>query len=129
MISRTIIPITSQVDVTGIGNNETGLGDIVQSLFFSPKEAKNGLVWGVGPVLLLPTATSNPLGTDKWGLGPNALVLKIEGQWTYGVLANHIWSYAGNGPNDINATFFQPFVTYANKSGASFTVASENTQS
>lgn len=129
MISRTIIPITSQNDVTGKGSNETGLGDIVQSIFFSPKEAKNGLVWGVGPVLLLPTATHNKLGVDKWGVGPNVLILKLQGQWTYGALANHIWSFAGNGKNDINATFFQPFITYASKSGASLTLASENTQS
>lgn len=129
MISRTIIPVISQSDVTGNGNNETGLGDIVQSIFFSPKEAKNGLVWGVGPVFLLPTATHNALGGDKWGVGPNALVLKLQGQWTYGALANHIWSYAGNGASDISATFFQPFITYASKSGASLTLASENTQS
>ena len=129
MISRTIIPVISQSDVTGIGNNETELGDIVQSIFFSPKEVKNGLVWGIGPVLLVPTATHNSIGANKWGAGPNVLVLKLQGQWTYGALANHIWSYAGSGLNDINATFFQPFMTYANKSGASFTIASENTQS
>ena len=128
MISRTIIPATTQSDLTEIGSNQTGIGDITQSLFFSPKEVKNGLVWGVGPVLLLPTATNEALGLDKWSAGPNALILKIQGQWTYGALANHIWSYAGSGPNDINASFFQPFVTYATKTGASYTIASENTQ-
>ena len=44
MISRTIVPVISQSDVTAIGSNETGLGDIAQSIFFSPKEVKNGLV-------------------------------------------------------------------------------------
>ncbi len=129
MISRTIIPVISQSDVTGIGNNETGLGDIAQSIFFSPKEVKNGLVWGIGPIFLLPTATENALGANKWGIGPNALILKLKGQWTYGALVNHIWSYAGSGPNDINASFFQPFITYASKTGASISFASENTQS
>jgi hypothetical protein len=128
MISRTIAPIISQSDVTAIGSNETGLGDIVQSIFFSPKEVKNGLVWGVGPVLLVPTATDDALGIKKWGVGPNALVLKLQGQWTYGALVNHIWSYAGDGPYDVNATFFQPFATYASKTGASLTIAAENTQ-
>lgn len=128
MISRTIIPLISQSDVTAIDSNETGLGDIAQSIFFSPKEVKNGFVWGVGPVLLLPTATNDGLGLEKWGAGPNALVLKLKGQWTYGALANHIWSYAGSGFNDVNASFFQPFATYASKTGASFTIASENTQ-
>ena len=129
MISRTIIPVISQNDVSGIGNSETGLGDIAQSIFFSPVEVKNGLVWGIGPVLLLPTATDNVLGANKWAAGPNVLILKLEGQWTYGALVNHMWSYAGSGINDINATFFQPFITYASKTGASLTVASENTQS
>ena len=129
MITRTIIPIISQSDVTGPGNNETGLGDIAQSIFFSPKEVKNGLVWGVGPILLLPTATDNVLGAKKWGIGPNVLLLKLDDQLTYGALVNQLWSYAGKGPNDINAFFFQPFMTYATKSGASYTIASENTQS
>ncbi|MDP5081634.1 MAG: hypothetical protein NWP87_03185 [Winogradskyella sp.] len=128
MISRTIIPVISQSDVTGLGNTETGLGDIAQSIFFSPKEVKNGLVWGVGPVLLLPTATDDALGLKKWGAGPNGLILKLQGQWTYGALVNHIWSYAGSGLNDVDASFFQPFATYATKTGASYTIASENTQ-
>jgi len=129
MISRTIIPVISQSDVTAIGSNKSGLGDIFQSIFFSPKEVKNGLVWGLGPILLLPTATNDAFGAKKWGAGPNGLILKLKGQWTYGALVNHTWSYAGNGLNDINASFFQPFATYASKTGASVTVASENTQS
>jgi hypothetical protein len=129
MISRTIVPIISQNDVTGNGNSETGLGDIAQSIFFSPKEVKNGMVWGIGPIILLPTATNDFLGANKWGLGPNAVVLKLKGQWTYGALVNHVWSVGGSGNNDINATFFQPFMTYATKTGSSFSVASENTQS
>jgi hypothetical protein len=128
LISRTIAPIISQSDVTAIGSSETGLGDIVQSIFFSPKEVNNGLVWGVGPILLLPTATDDALGIKKWGAGPNALVLKLQGQWTYGALVNHLWSYAGDGLNDVDASFFQPFATYASKTGASLTIASENTQ-
>lgn len=129
MISRSIVPIISQNDVTGIGESEFGLGDILQSVFFSPKEVKNGFVWGLGPVFLLPTATDKVLGIDKWAIGPNGLILKLHGQWTYGALVNHMWSFAGEGLNDVNATFFQPFATYATKSGSSYTIASENTQS
>lgn len=129
LISRTIVPIIAQKDVFIDGQNQTGLGDIVQSVFFSPKEpTSGGLIWGLGPILLLPTATDNVLGANKWAAGPNAVFLKLQGQFTYGGLVNHMWSYAGNG-NDISATFIQPFVTYATPSGASYTVASENTQS
>lgn len=128
MISRTILPVISQNNITAKGSSQSGLGDIAQSIFFSPKEVRNGIVWGVGPVLLLPTATDVSLGFRKWGAGPNALILKLQGQWTYGALLNHLWSYAGEGAGDLNASFFQPFATYATKSGGSFTIASENTQ-
>ena len=128
MISRTIVPIISQSDVTAIGSNQTGMGDIAQSFFFSPKEVKNGIVWGVGPILLLPTATDDAIGINKWGAGPSALVLKLQGQWSYGALINHMWSYAGSGLNDVNASFFQPFVTYSTKKGASIAMATETTQ-
>lgn len=128
MISRTIVPIISQTDVSAVGESETGLGDIVQSVFFSPKKIKNGFVWGAGPVMLLPTATDDALGIQKWAAGPNALVLKLDGQWTYGALVNHMWSFAGSGLYDVNASFFQPFASYATKTGASYTIAAENTQ-
>ena len=129
IISRTIVPFITQSDVFYDGYQDTGLGDIVQSIFFSPKEpTEGGLVWGVGPVLLLPTATEEFLGGNVWGAGPNAVFLKLNGQITYGSLINHIWSYAGSG-NDISATFFQPFFTYATPAGVSYTIASENTQS
>jgi len=129
LISRTILPFVSQNDVFYDGSEETGLADIVQSFFFSPKEpTKGGLIWGAGPVFLLPTATEDFLGADKWGIGPNAVALKVDGQWTYGALANHIWSFAGSGDNDISATFLQPFLTLAKPGGVTYTLASENTQ-
>ncbi|MDH3321999.1 MAG: hypothetical protein OEM04_03360 [Flavobacteriaceae bacterium] len=130
LISRTIIPIISQSDVNANGKDASGLGDIVQSAFFSPKKpTKNGLIWGFGPIFLIPTASDDYLGADKWAIGPNAVFLKVNGPWTYGGLINHMWSFAGNGPNDINASFFQPFLTFATPQGASYTIASENTQS
>jgi hypothetical protein len=49
-------------------------------------------------------------GITKNGCWTSALVLKLNGQWTYGALANHIWSYAGSGFNDISASFVQPFL-------------------
>ena len=33
--------------------------------------------------------------------------------WTFGALANHLWSYAGDDDRaDVNQTFIQPFVSY-----------------
>ena len=129
MISRTILPLVYQSDISAKGESEFGLGDALQSIFFSPKKVNNGLVWGVGPVFLAPTATDDALGINKWAVGPNVLILKLQGQWTYGALVNHLWDVGGNGSTDINNTFFQPFATYATPEGASYTIASENTQS
>jgi len=97
VISRTIIPIVSQNDIAPGSGNQFGIGDTVQSLFFSPKQpGSSGIVWGVGPVFLLPTATDSRLGSEKWGLGPTVVALKQAGPWTIGGLANHIWSVAGD---------------------------------
>lgn len=114
LISRTILPIVDQQDIFPGAGDQFGLGDVVQSVFFSPKApTASGWIWGAGPVFLLPTATDDLLGADKWGLGPTGVALKQVGPWTYGGLANHIWSVAGDDDrSDINATFLQPFVTY-----------------
>lgn len=129
MISRTIVPVIGQNDVTGPGTSQFGLGDIVQSLFFSPKApSASGIVWGAGPVVLVPTATDQALGGGKWGVGPTAVVLKIAGPITYGALANHIWSFAGkDSRNDISASFVQPFFTYTTKKATTFSINSETT--
>lgn len=113
MISRTIVPLVRQDDLFPGAGSQHGLGDIVQSLFFSPSDPTNGLIWGVGPVFLLPTGTDPMLSGEKWGAGPTAIALKQKDGWTVGALVNHIWSYAGDGTrNDVNATFLQPFVSY-----------------
>lgn len=114
LISRTIVPLVDQNDFPAAARNESGLGDITASLFFSPKApTAGGWVWGAGPVLYLPTATEDVLGAEKWGIGPTAVALKQVGPWTVGLLANHIWSVAGKDErDDINATFLQPFLSY-----------------
>jgi hypothetical protein len=100
---------------------------VVQSLFFSPaKPTASGIVWGAGPVFLVPTATDQALGGGKWGVGPTGVILKIDGQFTYGALANHIWSIAGkDSRGDISATFLQPFLSYTTKSATTWTIQTE----
>lgn len=129
LISRTILPIVDQNDFPAPGSSEFGLGDTVQSAFFSPKQpTDSGWIWGAGPVLLLPTATEDVLGSEKWGIGPTAVVLKQTGPWTYGALANHIESFAGSGSRaDISATFMQPFLTYITESKTTIALNTEST--
>jgi hypothetical protein len=129
LISRTIVPLIDQEDVfTGAGN-QTGLGDITQSLFFSPKEpAAGGLIWGMGPVGQIPTATDDLLGSGKLSIGPTGVALTQRGPWTIGLLANHLWSVAGpDGRADVNGTFMQPFATYTTRDAWTFTLNTEST--
>jgi hypothetical protein len=129
LISRTILPIIDQSHFPGPGQSEFGLGDTVQSVFFSPKApTPGGWIWGAGPVFLLPTATDEQLGAEQWGVGPTAVALKQDGPWTYGGLINHVESFAGaSDRNDISATFVQPFLTYITSSKTTFVLNSEAT--
>lgn len=128
LISRTILPVVEQNNVVP-GSNQSGIGDVVQSLFFSPAApTESGLIWGVGPVLLLPTGSEPELSGRKWGLGPTGVLLKQSGPWTAGLLANHIWSVAGSDSrSDVSATFVQPFLSYTTKTAWSYTLNTEST--
>src|SRR5206468_7964292 len=121
--------VVAQDDIFPGAGSQTGIGDIVQSVFFSPKATTaSGWIWGAGPVLLLPTGSDDLLSAKKWGAGPTGVALKQQGPWTYGALANHIWSFAGNnGRPDISATFLQPFVTYTTPTAWSFMLNTEST--
>ena len=129
IITRTIMPLIDQEDIPVPGQGESGLGDIVASQFFSPKAlTATGWTWGVGPVWLLPTATDDSLGGEKWGIGPTAVALKQSGPWTYGMLFNHIWSFAGDDDRtDINSTFLQPFLAYVTRTRTTFSINTEST--
>lgn len=129
LISRTIVPLADQKDfVAGGALDESGVGDVLQSLFFSPKApTAGGWIWGVGPALLLPTASDKVLGSEKWALGPTAVVLKQESGWTVGVLGNHLWSVAGDDDrDDISATFVQPFLGYTTRTYTTFMINTES---
>jgi hypothetical protein len=128
LITRTIAPVIYQEDLFPGSGSQFGLGDINMTLFLSPKEpTAGGITWGAGPVLLFPTATDSLLGGEKWGIGPSAIALRVQGPWTYGVLANHLWSYAGDSSRpDLNNTFVQPFVSYTTESALTVSLSSES---
>ena len=128
LISRTILPVVWQSDIFPGSGSQSGIGDITQSFFFSPKKpTENGWIWGAGPVVYVPTASNDLLGADKWGLGPTAVFLKQEHGFTYGVLANHIWSTGGSGRVNINSTYMQPFFSYTTKTHTTIALNSEST--
>ncbi|MET0658054.1 MAG: transporter [Steroidobacteraceae bacterium] len=128
LISRTILPLIDQEDVIG-SSSQSGTGDTTQSLFLSPKQPLAGWIVGVGPAFLLPTASDDLLGTEQWAIGPTFVVLtQTDSGWTYGALANQLWSVAGDdGRVDVNSLFMQPFLSKALGKGQTLTVNLEST--
>ena len=131
VISRTILPVMfSQNGLFPGSGSQSGLRDTTEGLYFSPSRTFNGFTLGAGPIFLLPTATDELLGAGKWGAGPTAIVLKQQGGFTYGVLANHIWSYADLGHNDrpsVSSTFIQPFLSWTSRSATTLGINTEST--
>ena len=129
LISRTILPVVNLQGAAGPETGQLNFGDTVQSLFLSPaKPGPKGVIWGVGPVALLPTATGQLSGLNQWGLGPTGVALVQRGPWTVGALANHLWSVANNGSNsNVNATFLQPFLAYTTTNAWTISLNTEST--
>lgn len=129
LISRVIVPVVSQYNISGVGNHESGISDIVASAFFSPSNSKNGFTWGAGPVLLFPSGTDDYLTGKKFGVGPTIVALKQTGGWTIGALWNQIWSVSGSSTREyISQMFVNPFLAYNWKTGAGLTGNLEWTQ-
>ncbi|MBN8507238.1 MAG: transporter [Burkholderiales bacterium] len=113
VITRTILPLIWQPGY-GAGEGTTfGLGDLQFSAFLSPAQP-HGLIWGVGAVVQAPTDTQG-LGNKNWGLGPTAVLVKMEkgNPWVYGALVNNIWSLSSDERGGAYNNFLlQPFVNY-----------------
>jgi hypothetical protein len=122
LISRTIMSPVDQERVQP--RHQAGFGHVVQILFIFPSKAtKSGLIWGVGPEFLVPTATNTCVGTEKWGIRPDAVALVQRGPWAVGALGNHIWTVAGHERRqDASTTVAQPFISCALGRGASVSV-------
>ena len=139
MIVRWIAPIvwqpapgTANLEVFGIEENTPpffaaqdvqahagvfGLGDMTPTFFFSPANPHK-LIWGVGPMFALPTATGRALGQGKWSVGPSVVALLQPGSWTIGALVNNVWSIAGRSDRaDVNQMSLQYFINYNMKKG------------
>jgi len=126
VITRTILPVISQPDaMTGEGRVD-GLGDINFSAFFSPSDS-GALTWGIGPALILPTATDKVLGPDRWSGGLAAIALAMPGNWVVGAMVSNVWSFAGSGDSDVNFFTCQYFINYNLPDGWYLTTSPINT--
>lgn len=109
IITRTIIPIVWIPDYSSeSGMYSTGLSDITFTTFYVPES--KGIMWGLGPVIDIPTG-GEKRGTQKWNIGPSFLALVQPGDWTFGVLVNNVWSFAGNSDaEDVNRGLLNLFI-------------------
>jgi hypothetical protein len=112
VVARIIIPVVYQPDVSQATDGTSGLGDFNPTFFFAPSKPGQ-LIWGLGPTFLLPTATQQALGSGKLGVGPAGVALAQPHPWSIGVLAQNIWSFAGeDARDDENQFLLQYFINY-----------------
>ena len=113
VISRTIVPLTSQPDPV-FDSSTFGIGDSEESLLLSPKDSGiKDFSWGLGPAVTVPTASNLILGTGHVLLGPEAVVVLSPGHWLMGAVISNSWSVGGD-PLRKSVDFFytQPFINY-----------------
>lgn len=97
-----------------------GLGNLQPEFYFSPAHTGR-VIWGVGPKLYLPTATSGELGINRMGGGLAAAALATNGPWIIGMIAHNVW--AGSGKVRVDQMTLSPFV-YFNVNGGWYFVSS-----
>jgi hypothetical protein len=125
VITRTILPVISQPELAPNVSSQQGIGDTTFTAFLSPAQPGHW-IWGVGPVLQLPTHNSSELGNGNWGAGPSFVVLHLEkgSPWVYGVLANNVWALSKDREGGkFNNGLVQPFINYNFKGGLYLTSA------
>jgi len=113
LIPRILVTaVTYAPDSTSESRGKLGLGDIAPSFFFTPAHVGR-LIWGVGPTLLIPTATDSELGSGRWGLGPSLAVLS-QPEWGFGgILIQQIWSLpASTKRGPVSQMQLQPMFSY-----------------
>ena len=125
IITRTIVPVIHMPSLGQGIDSKDGVGDTVFTAFLSPANPGHW-IWGAGPVVQIPTNSSEELGNKNWGLGPSFVVLHMahDDPWVYGVLVNNIWSVTSNKTGGAyNNGLIQPFVNYNFKDGFYLTSA------
>lgn len=103
---RVTVPISTRPDLGG--GYTTGLGDInVFDIFLGKLGAAEV---GVGPLLTIPTASADALGTGQWQAGLAAVVVHPTPARIFGALVQWQHSFAGDDDRPTaHSLTFQPF--------------------
>jgi hypothetical protein len=111
IILKKPVPQTNAMGEFSEFENFSGIGDLmIQSAIGGMPHVSFGMfMWGIGAVLMFPTASKDNLGSGKFSAGPAGMLVGFTENYTFGFVVNHAWSYAGgNGRKDVNRTQFQP---------------------
>lgn len=106
-IARATLPI-----VTDSPSGESGLSDLVlfDLIVFNEPWGR----WGVGPVMLFPTASDEKLGADKWAIGPAIGFVARSPGLMWGLFNQNLFSFAGDDDReDVNVSILQPIINYS----------------
>lgn len=107
-IARAIIP----VQFMPAPANKTGLSDIQLQFYLSPKGSSK-FIWGVGPVLTVPSGIPADVCSGKWTLGPDIAALVMLKHWVIGALVTQRWTIAGDGSMpEVNELYINPYANY-----------------
>ena len=108
MINRFIIPILWQPDLSMETGSTSGLGDINYTPYFSPV-TPSALTWGIGPVMIFPTASDPSLGSGKFSVGPSVVLVYMLDKWMFLSVMSNWWSVAGDEARaDVSVFYWQP---------------------
>jgi hypothetical protein len=98
-------------DMSGF-SYDSGIGDLtIQTALGKMAHTDFGsLMWGIGSVLIFPTASEDSLGSEKYSAGPVVMMVGFTKKYSLGAMLDQVWSYAGNNNRDnISRTQFQIF--------------------
>jgi len=113
LVHRPVLPVYYKPDSPEEGRNTGGLGDLIYRFYYAPKGEK-GILWGFGPVAILPTATDKSLGAGKWSIGPAIGIITEHGKTTFGLSVWNAWSVAGDSDRpSVNLMQVVPIFSHA----------------
>ena len=104
VITRTILPVVWNPDLSPLPSVPVGTGPTTFSAFLLLAKPINGWLWGLGPVVQIPTVSNASLGSNVWGGGPTGVLVYMKGPWVAGVLVTMSGCSAGRKARAATAT-------------------------
>lgn len=112
VLARTVIPFVKQ-PVAAPSGNTYGVGNTNLGFYICPPTFGD-LAIGFGSGFIIPTSSSEELGSDDFGVGPAFTAIWTSNNFLAGILFNQIWSYK---TSNLNHLLGQYFLSYSFNNG------------